>query len=140
MCSDQKEATRIDKQFQQFVSWVHVAKYDTYPLKWSRFKASFVKISLGRNALLRLLSLYLLSQLKTMVHARWQGGTDKPVDPDSGSGALLTPRSGSGAQDNFFPDPGSPNLCLSELKSNFLGKTNTLILCHLAKTFVSVQK
>ncbi len=44
------------------------------------------------------------------------------ADPDQGSGAFLTPR--SGIRNRFFPDPGSriPNPYFWELRDNFLGK------------------
>ncbi len=43
------------------------------------------------------------------------------VDPDPGSGAFLTP--GSGTRNRFSPDLGSriPNLYFCELSDNFLG-------------------
>ncbi len=45
------------------------------------------------------------------------------ADPNPGSGAFLTPGSGSGIRNRFYPDPGSiPNPYFWELTDKFLAK------------------
>jgi hypothetical protein len=46
------------------------------------------------------------------------------ADPDPGSGAFLTPGSGSGIRNRFFPDPGSQTHIFESLETNYWVKSS----------------
>jgi|LakMenE01Jun11ns_1017448.scaffolds.fasta_scaffold9268504_1 hypothetical protein len=50
------------------------------------------------------------------------------ADPDPGSGAFLTPGSGSGILNRFFPDPGSQtHIFFRELSDKFWVKSSIIL-------------